>query len=180
MIMKRQRHTSEIRGQRIRVTSKVLTYIKLVKMYTWEKPFAKIIKGAVKLAFCPQPVGIVVGHALTLWGFPLCSVFVNICVANFGAFLIYLSDLRSKERKLIEKTGFIQSLNTMLLFITPTVVMVVMFLAHIGLKLELTTSKVSVRGFSFSSHIDRKSSHVSFPSSWPSKILMVLQVDNTN
>ncbi|XP_037373973.1 ATP-binding cassette sub-family C member 11 [Talpa occidentalis] len=42
--VKIQKHTSEVSDQRIRVTSEVLACIKLIKMYTWEKQFAKIIK----------------------------------------------------------------------------------------------------------------------------------------
>ncbi|XP_059524086.1 ATP-binding cassette sub-family C member 11 isoform X1 [Myotis daubentonii] len=93
MIVKRQKQTSEVSDQRIRVTSEVLTCIKLIKMYTWEKPFAHIIK-----------------------------------------------DLRRKERKLMEKSGFAQSLGTVLLFVAPTVATLVMFLTHVGLQLELTAS----------------------------------------
>ncbi|XP_011923617.1 PREDICTED: ATP-binding cassette sub-family C member 11 [Cercocebus atys] len=44
MAVKAQHDTSEVSDQRIRVTSEVLTCIKLIKMYTWEKPFTKIIE----------------------------------------------------------------------------------------------------------------------------------------
>uniref|UniRef100_A0A2K6ES78 ATP binding cassette subfamily C member 11 n=1 Tax=Propithecus coquereli TaxID=379532 RepID=A0A2K6ES78_PROCO len=44
VLLKTQRHMSEVSDQRIRVTSELLTCIKLIKMYTWEKPFAKIIE----------------------------------------------------------------------------------------------------------------------------------------
>ncbi|XP_007990560.3 ATP-binding cassette sub-family C member 11 [Chlorocebus sabaeus] len=44
MAVKVQHDTSEVSDQRIRVTSEVLTCIKLIKMYTWEKPFTKIIE----------------------------------------------------------------------------------------------------------------------------------------
>uniref|UniRef100_A0A8D1PCG6 ATP binding cassette subfamily C member 11 n=1 Tax=Sus scrofa TaxID=9823 RepID=A0A8D1PCG6_PIG len=88
-----QNHTSEISDQRICLTSEVLTSIKLIKMYTWEKPFAKIIR-----------------------------------------------DLRRKEKKLLHKCGFIQSLTTAILFIAPTVASVALFLIHIGLRLKLTAS----------------------------------------
>ncbi|XP_054566446.1 ATP-binding cassette sub-family C member 11 [Eptesicus fuscus] len=93
VIGKGQKHASEVSDQRIRVTSEVLTCIKLIKMYTWEKPFTNIIK-----------------------------------------------DLRRKERKLMEKSGFIQSLSTILLFVAPTVSTMLMFLIHVGLQLELTAS----------------------------------------
>ncbi|CAK6436569.1 unnamed protein product [Pipistrellus nathusii] len=93
VIVKEQKHTSEVSDQRIRVTSEVLTCIKLIKMYTWEKPFTNIIKG-----------------------------------------------LRRKERKLMEKSGLIQSLNTILLFVAPILSTLVMFLTHVGLQLELKAS----------------------------------------
>ncbi|KAI4571872.1 hypothetical protein MJG53_013978 [Ovis ammon polii x Ovis aries] len=43
-IVESQNHTSEVSDQRIRMTSEVLTSIKLIKMYAWEKPFTKVIK----------------------------------------------------------------------------------------------------------------------------------------
>uniref|UniRef100_A0A8C0QSW6 ATP binding cassette subfamily C member 11 n=1 Tax=Canis lupus dingo TaxID=286419 RepID=A0A8C0QSW6_CANLU len=95
-IVKIHSHLSEISDQRIRVTSEVLTCIKLIKMYAWEKPFEKIIK-----------------------------------------------DLRRKERRLLEKSGIIQSLTTASLFIAPTVATTVMFLIHTCLQLKLTVSLVS-------------------------------------
>ncbi|XP_036922201.1 ATP-binding cassette sub-family C member 11 [Sturnira hondurensis] len=92
-VVKAQRQVSKIRDQRIRVTSEVLSSIKLIKMYTWEKPFAKIIK-----------------------------------------------DLRRKEMIMLEKTRFIHSLSTTILFVGPFVAMVVTFLIHLGLQLKLTPS----------------------------------------
>ncbi|KAG8510014.1 ATP-binding cassette sub-family C member 11, partial [Galemys pyrenaicus] len=96
-VVKIQKHTSAVSDQRIRVTSEVLTCIKLIKMYTWEKPFAKVIK-----------------------------------------------ELRSKERKLSEKCGFVQSLTTITLFSAPTVATVVMFLVHTCLQQQLSVPVVSV------------------------------------
>ncbi|XP_027947047.1 ATP-binding cassette sub-family C member 11 isoform X2 [Eumetopias jubatus] len=92
-IVKIYKHTSEISDQRIRVTSEVLTCIKLIKMYAWEKPFEKIIK-----------------------------------------------DLRRKEKKLLEKSGIIQSLTTASVFIAPTLTTTVMFLIHTALQRKLTVS----------------------------------------
>ncbi|KAJ8782570.1 hypothetical protein J1605_000549 [Eschrichtius robustus] len=43
-VVKIQNHASEVSDQYIRMTSEVLTCIKLIKMYTWEKSFSKIIK----------------------------------------------------------------------------------------------------------------------------------------
>uniref|UniRef100_A0A8C8YRH9 ATP binding cassette subfamily C member 11 n=1 Tax=Prolemur simus TaxID=1328070 RepID=A0A8C8YRH9_PROSS len=44
VVLKTQHRTSQVSDQRIRVTSELLTCMKLIKLYTWEKPFAKIIK----------------------------------------------------------------------------------------------------------------------------------------
>ncbi|XP_024407272.2 ATP-binding cassette sub-family C member 11 [Desmodus rotundus] len=92
-VVKTQSRVSEISDRRVRVTSEVLTSIKLIKMYTWEKPFAKIIK-----------------------------------------------DLRRKERKMLEEKGLNQSLSTVVLFVGPTVAIVVTYLVHLGLRLKLTAS----------------------------------------
>ncbi|XP_074067504.1 ATP-binding cassette sub-family C member 11-like [Macrotis lagotis] len=93
IIVKLQHQIAEISDRRIRTTSEVLTCIKLIKMYSWEKSFSTIIKA-----------------------------------------------LRSKEQKLLEKCGFLQSLNSAILFIAPTLATVVMFLVHTALNLELNTS----------------------------------------
>nr|XP_036852416.1 ATP-binding cassette sub-family C member 11 [Manis javanica] len=93
MVVKIQNHTAKVSDQRIRVTSEVLTCIKLIKMYAWEKPFAKIIK-----------------------------------------------DLRRQEKKLLEKSGYIQSLTISTLFVAPTVSTAVMILIHTYLQMELTAS----------------------------------------
>ncbi|XP_072488242.1 ATP-binding cassette sub-family C member 11 [Notamacropus eugenii] len=93
IIVRLHHQTAEVSDKRIRVTTEVLTCIKLIKMYSWEKPFSAIIKA-----------------------------------------------LRNEEQKLLEKLGFLQSLNSSILFIAPTVATVVMFLVHTALKLELTTS----------------------------------------
>ncbi|XP_003416440.2 ATP-binding cassette sub-family C member 11 isoform X2 [Loxodonta africana] len=92
-VVKIQDHTAVVSDQRIRVTTEALTSIKLIKMYTWEEPFAAIIK-----------------------------------------------DLRNTERKLLEKSGLVQSLTNSVFFLSPVVSTVIMFLIHTALKLELTSS----------------------------------------
>ncbi|XP_004371751.1 ATP-binding cassette sub-family C member 11 [Trichechus manatus latirostris] len=91
--VKIQDRTVVVSDQRIRATTEVLTSIKLIKMYAWEKPFAAIIK-----------------------------------------------DLRKKERKLLEKTGLIQSLTNIVFLLSPIVSTVITFLIHTALKLKLTPS----------------------------------------
>lgn len=74
-------------------------------------------------------------------------------------FLKNISDLRRKERRLLEKSGIIQSLTTASLFIAPTVATTVMFLIHTCLQLKLTVSLVSAWNALSPSplpHIDRE------------------------
>ncbi|XP_004704957.1 ATP-binding cassette sub-family C member 11 [Echinops telfairi] len=90
-VVKIQNRTAVVTDQRIRVTSEILSSIKLIKMYMWEKPFTAII-----------------------------------------------TDLRNKERRLLEKRGLCQSLTTTTLVISPTMSIVIMFLIHTALNLKLT------------------------------------------
>lgn len=90
-------------------------------------------------------------------------------MVNFSAFLFYLPDLRRKERKLLEESGFLQSLTMATFFMACTVAMTLMFLIHTCLQLKLTAPVVSVWG-ALVPRIDRELSHVSFPTTCPSKI----------
>lgn len=80
--MKIQDHTSEVTDQCICVTSEVLTCIKLIKMYTWERPFAEMIKGMQSLVFCSEP-----GDAMTFEEF--FHALENSQILAFGAFLFF-------------------------------------------------------------------------------------------
>jgi hypothetical protein len=159
------------------MTSEVLTSIKLIKMYTWEKPFTKVIKGTEYLAFCSEPGMSWWTEPFTFWGFfhllglDLCS-WENVLVIHF--FILNFPDLRKKETKLLEKCGLIQSLTTVILFLAPSLSAVLLFLTHVGLRLKLTISVVSAGVLHFLPHIDREFSHVSFSSSCPLKDLEVL------
>ncbi|KAM5296803.1 ATP-binding cassette sub-family C member 11-like [Glossophaga mutica] len=145
-----QRRVSEVTDQRIRVTGEVLASIKLIKMYTWEKPFVKIIKGIENRALHSEPgdgTGMGVGgRSLPAPGeFPPCSEggsepLRKALVLPFGVLLRSLPDLRRKERKMLERHGLNQSLSTTVLFVGPTVALVVTFLTHLGLQLNLTPS----------------------------------------
>lgn len=176
-LVESQKHTSEVSDQRIRMTSEVLTSIKLIKMYTWEKPFTKVIKGTEYLAFCSEPGMSWWTEPFTFWGFfhllglDLCS-WENVLVIHF--FILNFPDLRKKETKLLEKCGLIQSLTTVILFLAPSLSAVLLFLTHVGLRLKLTISVVSAGVLHFLPHIDREFSHVSFSSSCPLKDLEVL------
>ncbi|CAI5782524.1 ATP-binding cassette sub-family C member 12 isoform X1 [Podarcis lilfordi] len=79
--------------KRVRVMSEILTCIKLIKMYAWEKSFANTIKGT-----------------------------------------------RKKERIILEKAGYVQSVNSALTPIVSTTAIVLTFTFHILLKQELTAS----------------------------------------
>lgn len=176
-LVESQNLTSEVSDRRIRMTSEVLTSIKLIKMYAWEKPFTKVIKGTEYLAFCSEPGMSWWTEPFTFWGFfhllelDLCS-WENVLVIHF--FILNFPDLRKKETKLLEKCGFIQSLTTVILFLAPSLSVVLLFLTHTGLGLKLTTSEVSAGVLRFLPHIDREFSHVSFSSPCPLKDLEVL------
>nr|XP_028596055.1 multidrug resistance-associated protein 9 isoform X4 [Podarcis muralis] len=79
--------------KRVRIMSEILTCIKLIKMYAWEKSFANTIKGT-----------------------------------------------RKKERIILEKAGYVQSVNSALTPIVSTTAIVLTFTFHILLKQELTAS----------------------------------------
>ncbi|XP_067906009.1 ATP-binding cassette sub-family C member 12 [Heterodontus francisci] len=78
---------------RVRLMNEVLTHIKLIKMYAWEKSFARSI-----------------------------------------------SDVRKDERKILEKAGYVQSVNTSVAPIVPTLATVLAFVVHTLLGYELTAS----------------------------------------
>ncbi|GCC24840.1 ATP-binding cassette sub-family C member 12 isoform X1 [Chiloscyllium punctatum] len=78
---------------RVRLMNEVLTYIKLIKMYAWEKSFARTIH-----------------------------------------------DVRKTERKILEKAGYVQSVNTSVTPIVPTLATVLTFVVHTLLGYELTAS----------------------------------------
>ncbi|XP_041047617.1 ATP-binding cassette sub-family C member 12 [Carcharodon carcharias] len=78
---------------RVRLMNEVLTYIKLIKMYAWEKSFAHSIR-----------------------------------------------DVRQDERKILEKAGYVQSVNNSVATIVPTLATVLTFVVHTLLGYELTAS----------------------------------------
>uniref|UniRef100_UPI00398EC4DA ATP-binding cassette sub-family C member 12 n=1 Tax=Pristiophorus japonicus TaxID=55135 RepID=UPI00398EC4DA len=78
---------------RMRLMNEVLTHIKLIKMYAWEKSFA---------------------HSI--------------------------SDVRKDERKILEKAGYVQSVNTSVAPIVPTLATVLTFVVHTLLGYDLTAS----------------------------------------
>ncbi|XP_042293366.1 ATP-binding cassette sub-family C member 12-like isoform X2 [Sceloporus undulatus] len=82
-----------VTDKRVRIMNEILTCIKLIKMYAWEKSFAKAVRG-----------------------------------------------IRKAERKILEKAGYVQSVNSALTPIVSTLSIVMTFFIHTLLKLELTAS----------------------------------------
>ncbi|XP_072374298.1 ATP-binding cassette sub-family C member 12-like isoform X2 [Scyliorhinus torazame] len=78
---------------RVRLMSEVLTHIKLIKMYAWEKSFARSI-----------------------------------------------SDVRKDEQKILEKAGYVQSVNNSITPVVPTLATVLAFMVHTQLRYDLTAS----------------------------------------
>ncbi|XP_073163817.1 ATP-binding cassette sub-family C member 12 isoform X6 [Lepidochelys kempii] len=88
-----RRAAMSVTDTRVRTMNEILTCIKLIKMYAWEKSFAKAIKG-----------------------------------------------IRNVERKILEKAGYVQSVNSALTPIVSTLAIVMTFVLHTLLKQELTAS----------------------------------------
>jgi len=80
----------------VRLMSELLTCVKLIKMYAWEKPFSRTIAG-----------------------------------------------IREKEKKLLERSAYLQSLSFALTPIIPVIAIIVTFLAHVASGYNLTTAEVS-------------------------------------
>ncbi|XP_044843536.1 ATP-binding cassette sub-family C member 12 isoform X7 [Mauremys mutica] len=88
-----RRAAISVTDTRVQTMNEILTCIKLIKMYAWEKSFAKAIKG-----------------------------------------------IRNVERKILEKAGYVQSVNSALTPIVSTLATVMTFVLHTLLKQELTAS----------------------------------------
>ncbi|TFK08994.1 UDP-N-acetylhexosamine pyrophosphorylase-like protein 1 [Platysternon megacephalum] len=88
-----RRAAISVTDTRVQTMNEILTCIKLIKMYAWEKSFAKAIKGT-----------------------------------------------RNVERKILEKAGYVQSVNSALTPIVSTLAIVMTFVLHTLLKQELTAS----------------------------------------
>ncbi|XP_074929938.1 ATP-binding cassette sub-family C member 12 [Chelonoidis abingdonii] len=88
-----RRAAISVTDTRVQTMNEILTCIKLIKMYAWEKSFAKAIKG-----------------------------------------------IRNVERKILEKAGYVQSVNSALTPIVSTLATVMTFVLHTLLKKELTAS----------------------------------------
>uniref|UniRef100_A0A8C3TI31 ATP-binding cassette sub-family C member 5 n=1 Tax=Chelydra serpentina TaxID=8475 RepID=A0A8C3TI31_CHESE len=88
-----RRAAMSVTDTRVQTMNEILTCIKLIKMYAWEKSFAKAIKG-----------------------------------------------IRNVERKILEKAGYVQSVNSALTPIVSTLAIVMTFVLHTLLKQELTAS----------------------------------------
>ncbi|KAM3828790.1 ATP-binding cassette sub-family C member 12-like [Vipera latastei] len=82
-----------VTDRRVQIMNEILTSIKLIKMYAWEKSFAKIITG-----------------------------------------------IRETERKILEKAGYIQSVNSALTPVVSTLTIVMLFCFHTLLKRELSAA----------------------------------------
>uniref|UniRef100_A0A8C8SY07 ATP-binding cassette sub-family C member 5 n=1 Tax=Pelusios castaneus TaxID=367368 RepID=A0A8C8SY07_9SAUR len=88
-----RRAAISVTDKRVRTMNEILTCIKLIKMYAWEKSFAKTIQG-----------------------------------------------IRNMERRILEKAGYVQSVNSVLTPTVSTLATVMTFILHTLLKQELTAS----------------------------------------
>ncbi|KAK9392721.1 multidrug resistance-associated protein 9-like [Crotalus adamanteus] len=88
-----RRRSVVMTDRRVQITNEILTSIKLIKMYAWEKSFAKIITG-----------------------------------------------IRETERRILEKAGYVQSVNSALTPVVSTLTIVMLFCFHTLLKRELSAA----------------------------------------
>nr|XP_045601897.1 ATP-binding cassette sub-family C member 5-like isoform X2 [Procambarus clarkii] len=110
-----RRKTIAVTDERVRMVNELLTCVKLIKMYAWEKSFASTI-----------------------------------------------AEIRCRERRLLEKSAYVQSISLAMAPTVPIIAAIVTFLAHIGAGYNLTAaqtysllmvfSTVIRNGFSYSSY----------------------------
>ncbi|KAK7069829.1 Multidrug resistance-associated protein 5 [Halocaridina rubra] len=91
-----RRRTVMVTDERVCKMNELLTFVKLIKMYAWEKSFATSI-----------------------------------------------SEIRSRERRLLEKSAYVQSISLAMAPTVPVLAAIVTFLAHIGAGYNLTAAQVS-------------------------------------
>ncbi|XP_076047153.1 ATP-binding cassette sub-family C member 5-like isoform X2 [Oratosquilla oratoria] len=89
-----RRRTVTVTDERVRMMNELLFSVKLIKMYAWEKSFAKKI-----------------------------------------------SEIRERERVLLEKSAYVQSISLAMAPTVPVIAAIVTFLAHIGAGYNLTPAK---------------------------------------
>lgn len=73
---------------------------------------------------------------------PVFGAWMPSCMAAV-CFLWLSSDIRKKEKLLLQKAGYIQSLNNAITTVIPTVATILAFIAHTSLGHELTSTSVS-------------------------------------
>jgi len=65
-------------------------------------------------------------------------------------------DIRKNEKLLLQKAGYVQSLNSSLTTIVPTLATILTFIVHTALKLPLQPSTVSAKKKAYSLHYHSK------------------------
>ncbi|XP_042864040.1 multidrug resistance-associated protein 5-like isoform X6 [Penaeus japonicus] len=89
-----RRRTVTVTDERVRMMNELLTCVKLIKMYAWEKSFASSI-----------------------------------------------TEIRKRERSLLEKSAYVQSISLAMAPTVPVIAAIVTFLAHIGAGYNLTAAQ---------------------------------------
>lgn len=107
-----RRRTITITDNRIKHTEEIITWIKLIKFYAWEIPFAK-----------------------TVLGIELQSVFTVL-------YWDVMIETRKREKELLEKTAIFQSFGIALAPSIPVIAIIVTFLCYIASGNELSPSVV--------------------------------------
>lgn len=103
-----------VTDQRVTLMKELLTCIKLIKMYAWEKPFSNTIFGK-DLFHKLEPIFLI----------------INISI-----------DIRRKEQKLQEMGAYVQSASIALTPVVPVVAVIATFLIHIAFGYDLSPAEV--------------------------------------
>lgn len=111
-----RRRTIVITDQRVTLMKELLTCVKLIKMYAWERPFSKTIAGMFAV--------------------------LNYLVTNKWRPLYHNLDIRKKERFLLEMTAYVQSISVALTPVVPVLSVIVTFLVHTSLGYDLSPAEV--------------------------------------
>lgn len=124
-----RRRTLAATDQRVRLMNELLTCIKLIKMYAWEKPFSKSITGMrfqkSDLGLCRQGQGRKITQTLSVFDSPLKAI-------------------RAKEKSYLSSTAYVQSASVAITPVVPIIAVIVTFLAHIGFGYDLSPAEVSL------------------------------------
>lgn len=134
---KYRKETMKLTDERISLTSELFMFIKLIKFYAWERPFADSVLGKDFYTFfhCTAEME-KIEEFICKDSIP---VHLNLKLSNF------IPECRRKECELLKKCQYLQSLNTSIALMTPLLATVTIILMYSTFSSDsLTSAKVSI------------------------------------